>query len=161
MKKYFFILILLLSLSKVRSQITDSSYCEQIENVVDEFDGHKTYRTPLSKKCAIEKVIQKGVATYYLSLRSLGVSVSVHEKGVKIILSNKQILSFPNERIDVEVDEKGGFDYSAFIILTSANIQLLKKYKILKWRLYIYDDFQYEEEAEALRNMINCMSNLK
>ena len=161
MKKITTILLLsLLVSSATHAQITDSSFCDLIGNSYDEFNKETTFNTPVQKECVLTKVVSKKSAVYYLSLTADGSTVNVNIKGVKIILSNKQVLSSPSEEIDVKVSDNG-YTYSAFIRLQPDKLSLLKKFKINKWQLYVYDSEQSEADAEAFRNMVNCIVGLK
>lgn len=146
--------------TKVSEPLID--YCNQITKEYNEFDQTTTFRTPLLKSCFLDKVISKNKAVFYLSLYANGYTINLGEKGVKIILSNKQIISFPNEKIEVDISEGGnGYRYSAFITIPPDKMPLFKKYKITKWQLFIYAESQSDFDAEAFRNMVNCMAGLK
>ena len=108
----------------------------------------------------MHKVVTAKNVSVYLSLISTGATVNTGIKGVKVILSNDQVLSFPNQTIDVDVSDNG-YEYTAFITLTKENLALLKKYTVVKWKLYIYEGSQDPTDAEAFRIMVNCMDGMK
>ena len=149
----FFLLLSVIT----KCQISDSTACDRLEKKYDEFEKETSFHTPILLYTYFEKVISKTATSYYLSLYSKGKTISSATKGVKIILSNNQILSFPTEKISLDASRVDGYSYRAFIKLDAATLQLIKKYQIRKWRLYIYDNEQTTEEAELFRNMINCI----
>lgn len=164
--KQILILILCISQNVVKAQIVDSTFdfgeCNDIIKGYDEFDQTTTYYTPLSNNCGLTKVIDKKKVTYYLSLYAKGSTLNTGEIGVKIILSNNQIISFPNAKIDVDIPRNGsGWNYSTFITILPDKLQLLKKFKILKWKLYIYDESQDDYIAEVFRKRVNCIAWIK
>lgn len=162
MKKIFILISLLYLNYNANSQITDTALCDRIEKTYDEFEKETTFRTPslISFNCSFLKVISKTDTRYYLSLEAKGSTLNIAERGVKIILSNNQILSFPESKIDVDVSS-GEYEYSAFIRISSEKLAILKKNKILKWKLYIYDNEQDDGDAELFRNWLNCMTTMK
>ena len=138
----------------------DSAACSQITENYNEFESETTYRTPLSKNCSLTKIVKAKKVIYYLYLKATGYSASFAEKGVKIILSDKQILSFPDEEIDLKIDEDGSrYVYSAFIRLPIEKINLLKKYGVVKWKLYVYESGYSEDETTEFMAQVNCLSN--
>lgn len=164
--KQIFILILCLSQNVVKGQITDSTFdfgdCVDIVKDYNEFEQTTTYYTPLLRKCGLTKVIDKKRTTYYLSLSAEGSTLNIGEIGVKIILSNNQIISFPNAKIDVDVPSNGsGWRYSAFINVLPDKLQLLKKYKIIKWQLFIYNGSQDDYDAAEFIKLVNCIIWIK
>lgn len=164
--KQILILIFCISQNVAKAQIVDSTFdfgeCNDIMKEYDEFDQTTTYYTPLSKNCHLTKVIDKKKVTYYLSLNAEGSKLNSGEIGVKIILSNDQIISFPNERIKVDVPHNGsGWNYSTFITILPDKLQLFKKHKIMRWKLYIYSESQSDYEAEEFRKLVNCLAWVK
>jgi hypothetical protein len=160
-KKALIVFCLFSIKSDLYSQISDSTLCSEIERKYDEFEKETTIQTPIGGiDCGLIKVISKRGTTYYLSLTAPGSTANVGIKGVKIILSNKQILSFPAAKIDVDVSN-GSYSYSAFITLPQDKLMLLKKFRVLKWKLYIYENEQLDTQAERFRNYVNCIISKK
>lgn len=163
MKHTLSLLALLLTFTTAFTQISDSSLCDEITKKYDEFEKETTYSTPLfgsygSPDCSLIKVVSKAGSTTYLSLESRGLTLNVGGTGVKIILSNGQTLSFPSEKIDANAASGSGWTYSAFIKLQPDKQALLRKHKIVKWKLYIYDNSLEDETAENVRNWMNCLT---
>jgi hypothetical protein len=75
-----------------------------------------------------------------------------------LILTNGQKVSFPDADIDDKVSDNGGFEYSIFLTVNPDKLALFKKYGIKKWQLYVYDNDQPIEDAEAIRLALNCIS---
>lgn len=146
--------------SHSNAQIIDTTQCSKIVETSDRFSNERTFSTPYGTPCSLEKVIGNKTA-YYLLLKSGGSTISVFKKGVKLILSNNQVVSFPNEDIDQKVSENGEIEYSAFVIITPAVLSLLKKYNISGWKLYVYEGWQDDATASILRAQINCLSSQK
>lgn len=160
MKQLLIIFLCVINLSGF-TQSLDSLDCGHIEREYDEFEKETTLRTPLLKNCSLTKVISKSGTRYYLSVYAPGATVNVGEGGVKIILSNDQILSFPSEKISVDVTSVGGYSYSAFIPINQATLQLLQKYQVLKWKLYIYDNSQNSKDATEFMEAVSCIVKMK
>ena len=142
------------------SQISDTSICSTITREYNEFDKEITLRTSLLKNCSLTKIINTKGAVYYLSLEATGSTAKVKVKGVKIILSNRQTLSFASEKIDVDVSDDG-YKYSAFIRLTADKLVLFKKYGVLKWQLFIFDEEQSENDMNDFKSLVNCIVSMK
>ena len=159
MKKLFQLIFITISVNTY-AQI-DSTICCKINKTQNEFDKQIVFETPLLRNCSLIKVISEknNQTAYYLSLSATGLTFNVNTKGVKIILSNGQIVSFPAEKIEVSLNDNG-YNYSCFIQLTKDKIEILKKFKIKKWQLYIYENEQDEIEAEEIRIMLNCLIKL-
>ena len=93
--KLFLIILACFFTSKSYAQVADSSFCNRITKEYDEFENETTFRTPILKSCSLSKHISKKGTFYYLSLTAKGRTPNFNIKGVKIILSNNQIISFP------------------------------------------------------------------
>lgn len=117
-----------------------------IRKEVDKYEDQTTFRTEYNGFIGGIKYLENGKVTYYLSLRCKGSTVSVNVKGVKVLLQNKQVLNFPNAEVDIEVDDEGGYEYSAFIPLNESQAKLLSIFEITDFRLYIYD-WIYREDV--------------
>ena len=127
---------------------------------MDEFTGVKKFSSPLSSSMEISSVIiykdiNKGKATFYLSLRAYGSTVSVNGNGAIILFTDGTKWS-KNIKIDVEAEDKG-FEYSTFIPLTLADLTILSTKKIKKFRLYIYDEELNPFEADKFKVYVKCI----
>lgn len=135
-------------------------FCNKLESKKDDFTGEVKIQNPYSSttKEYIYKMINKSDTIYYLSLKAYGSTATVDGKGVIILFDDGSKLEKPDEKIDVKVGQKD-YDYSCFIRLTKEDIQLLRKNKISKYRLYIYDTNVSSFSAESLVNYTNCIIN--
>jgi hypothetical protein len=148
-----------LELSVVGSlQYPEGYWCNKLESKKDEFTGEISIKNPYTSNSAeyIYKIINKSDTTFYLSLKASGSTVSVDGKGVIILFENGLKLEKPDEKIDVKVG-KNDYDYSCFIELSKEDLQVLRKNKITKYRLYIYDTNVSSFGAESLVGFINCI----
>lgn len=134
--------------------------CSNITRTYDEFEKQTTLQTPILKNCGLTKVISEKGATYYLSLNAKGSMPSIGQAGVKVILSYNQMLSFPTAEIDIAVAESG-YEYSAFIPLNADQLETLTKFKVLKWRLYVFDQDQSSEDGWRFKDQVNCLVKMK
>lgn len=133
----------------------DSSLNRKITKTHDDFNNTTTYITPMRNDCVILKHVKGKVVSYTLALTSYGSSVVVDGEGVKIILSNGKMLSYPKEKIKVDVGGNAGYIYRAFINLHAKDFETLKKEKIIKWQLYIFNNQQSDNIAEDIKAMAN------
>ena len=140
--------------------LPEEYFCNKLESKKDDFSGEITIQNPYSQatKEYIYKIINKSDTTYYLSLKAYGSTVTVDGKGVIILFENGSKLEKPDEKIDVKVGQKD-YDYSCFIRLSKEDIELLRKNKISKYRLYIYDTNLSSFSAESLVKYTNCIVN--
>ncbi len=140
--------------------LPEEYFCNKLESKKDDFTGEITIQNPYSWKTNeyIYKIIDKSNTTYYLSLNAYGNTVTVGGKGVIILFEDGSKLEKPDQKIDVKVGEKD-YDYSCFIRLSKEDIELLRKNKISKYRLYIYDTNLSSFSAESLVKYTNCIVN--
>ncbi len=140
--------------------LPDEYFCNKLESKKDDFSDEIKVQNPfsLSTKEYIHKIINKSDTTYYLSLKAYGSTVTVDGKGVVVLFEDGTKLEKPDEKIDVTAGQKD-FDYSCFIRLSKDDIQLLRKTKITKYRLYIYDTNVSPFAAESLVKYTNCIVN--
>ncbi|WP_313515557.1 hypothetical protein [Sphingobacterium sp.] len=143
----------------------EEKLAQEISKEVDDFTGEIKYNSPLSENYSINdmivyKHINNGKTVYYLSLHTTGSTVNVGERGVIILFDDGTKLSKPNVEIDVDASEHG-FEYSAFITLTSNDLIALKSKKINKYRLYIYDNTIDQNFAEKFRIYVKKIMELK
>ncbi len=117
----------------------DSNYYNKfITSSYDKFTGDTTYSTIEEGGIRYIKVKNKGTVIYYLSVYSNTGSSIYTGKGVSLILSNGQIISFPSEEVDYSYIGSN-FYSKCFIRLSEENIQLLKLNGIKYYKLYIIE----------------------
>jgi hypothetical protein len=139
-------------------------FCSKIEKEKDEFTGEIKFSSPLMSgrqisPMTIYKHINKGKAVYYLSLRTTGSTVNVNETGVIILFQDGSKWTRAS-KIDVDAGSTG-FDYSAFITLTPADLITFSTKKIKKFRLYIYDEEVNSSDADIFKLYTECIKNSK
>jgi hypothetical protein len=140
--------------------LPEDYFCDKLESKKDDFSGEITIQNPysLTTEEYIYKKINKSDTTYYLSLKAHGSTITVDGTGVIILFEDGSKLEKPDEKIDVKVGQKD-YDYSCFIRLSKDDIQLLRKNKISKDRLYIYDTNLSSFSAESLVKFTTCIVN--
>jgi hypothetical protein len=148
--------------SKINYPVDD--LCSQIEKEKDEFTNELKFNSPLINgrqisPLTIYKYINKGKATYYLSLRTNGSTVNVNQTGV-IILFQDGTKWARASKIDVDAGSNG-FDYSTFITLTPTDLKTFGTKKIKKFRLYIYDEDVNSSDADKFKLYTECIKNAK
>lgn len=122
----------------------------ELDTRVDKFEGSKTISTSISDPAYVSKVIQRGVATYYLSLRTTGTTATVHKTGVTVLFSDGTKWSKPTAKIDIETKDDE-YEYSAFVTLSPADVLKFSQKTITDFRLYIHDNEIGERNARELR----------
>ncbi len=130
----------------------DDFYCNQIIIENDKFDGSNKKYSPLLEDVSFMKTNGQ----IYLSLKTTGSTPVVNSKGVIILLSNKQKINKPNAKVNVEVNNRGKYEYSSFITLTKTDIDLLSKYDITDFKLYIFEN-QNNLYGEKYRRFLKCL----
>lgn len=133
--------------------------CDRITSEKDDFKDEVTLRTPLLAAAQISKIKSKHKnPRYYLLLSTIGRTVVVDGKGAFILFEDEGKWS-KSVRIDVDATENG-FEYTAFIPLTNADMKLLKSKKISKFKLYIFEQYMSENDANMFIQDVNCIVNL-
>ncbi|WP_395042880.1 hypothetical protein [Flavobacterium sp.] len=138
--------------------------CIEIEKEIDDFTKEIKFSSPLMVENSISPIIiykhiKNGKSVYYLKLRTYGSTVNVNEKGV-IILFQDGTKWARTEEIDVDANG-GGFEYSAFITLTLADLNTFSTKQIKKFRLYIYDHEIDLEFADKFKSYVQCLKKSK
>jgi len=141
----------------------ESILCARIERKVDDFTDEIKLTSPIMagknlSPVSIIKVIDKGVATYYLSLLTYGQTVTVDGTGVIILFSDGTKWN-KESKIDVDATENG-FRYNAFIPLTTSDLELFTSKTINKFRLYIYDEEIEPIDAKKFTIFLKCIQSL-
>lgn len=130
-----------------------------LESEVDDFTNEKKIFTPLLKDVSIMKIIKKGVPVYYLSLRTYGSTLNYRGKGVLLLFKDGTKWNKPEEKIDVKI-AKGNWEYTAFVRLSQADVNLFSNKIINKFRLYIYDN-KTPDITEKFMYYMKAISTMK
>lgn len=143
-------------------KLDESTLCSRIERNVDDFTYEIKLNSPMTSgkslsPVTIIKTINKGVAVYYLSLTTYGLTATVDGTGVIILFTDGTKWNNPTE-IDVDATTDG-FRYSAFIPLTATDLDLFSSKIISKFRLYIYDKEIKSIEAEKFTLYTKCIQS--
>jgi hypothetical protein len=139
--------------------------CFLIDKKIDEFTGEIKFTTPEYDRygiapMVIQKYVNKGKITYYLSLTTYGNTVNVNEKGVFVLFTDGTKWS-RNSKVDVDVTDDAKFRSSAFIALTPADVTMFGLKKVKEFRLYIYDEPIFSEDAEQFMTYLKCVKKAK
>jgi hypothetical protein len=148
--------------SKISYNLND--VCSKLERKMDDFTGVIKLNSPISNNYEISsmiiyKEIDKTKTSYFLSLRTKGSTVNVDGTGATILFDDGTKWIKP-VKIDVEAEEDG-FEYSAFITLSQADLITFSTKKIQKYRLYIYDKEINTSEADKFKIYVNCIKEAK
>lgn len=138
--------------------------CKDLEKNVDDFTNEIKINSPIILNSEISPIIfhkfQKGSnIRYILDLNTSGLTVNVGKFGAIILFEDGTKLT-KNVEIDVDADEDG-FDYSAWISLSSNDVKILSEKSIDKFRLYIYDEDIDSGQAEIYKSYLNCLIQSK
>ena len=142
-----------------------NALCLKIEKTTDDFTNVVTFNNPIIEGRQISsmilyKTVKSDKVTYYLSLQTFGSTVNVGKTGVIILFDDGTKMSKPTVKIDVDAEEKG-FKYRAFIPLTEIEVKSLNTRKIVKFRLYIYDEEVSPGFAEKFSYYVKCVLDKK
>ena len=153
-------LIVLFSITS-NAQI-DSKGCKKLKRSVDKMTGVINISTPanIANWMRVVKYIEEGIPRTYLSLRTVGSTLNVGEKGVIVLLEDGTKLEWPNEKVDAEASESVMWHYSAFINLTDEEIETLSKSPIEQYRLYIYDGEPRTKLRETIQQQLGCIRDI-
>jgi hypothetical protein len=110
----------------------------KIEITVDDFSGEITLTSPIGQSLLIEKIIRKDTV-YYLRLVTTGSTCVVDGKGLIVLFTDGTKWEKSDSEIDCEVGNGGDFDYSAFIQLSSKDLNLFSTKIVSKFKLYIFE----------------------
>lgn len=138
--------------------------CGNIERKIDDFENTIKLNSPLfiNNQIApliIYKDISKTNSSYFLSIRTIGSTATVDGTGVTIIFDDGTKWSKP-VKIDVKVNNSG-FEYSAFIPLTTTDLNTFSQKKVTKFRLYVYDKNISSIDGEKFSSYVKCIKDLK
>lgn len=138
--------------------------CEKIKRRVDDFTGAINLNSPISNDLKIAsmiiyKEISKTKTTYYLNLSTIGNTAVVNGTGATILFTDGTKWTKP-VKIDVRAGNTG-FDYSASITLTQADLNTLATKTIKKYRLYIFDEEINLSDADKFKIYLKCIKEAK
>ena len=143
--------------------LTASSYINNaykgIEKSKDDFTDEITYRSDYLKPIGITKIIDKGVVSYYLSLRTNSDNVNFNIKGVYVLFTDGKKWIKLNEKINVHLDIN--FNYTAFIKLSASDLKLFQSKKINKFKLYIFEEEVGWSDSDKFILQTNIIQLLK
>lgn len=120
----------------------------------DKFTGEKTYYSPTTI-ISIAKFVQGKSSHQYISIDVPGSTLNYGCYGVSILFENGKKIVRPHEK--VETNYSDGWSYRAFFTPTVNEINLLKSYKVVAVKLYIYDTDINSSEADDLLTAAKVM----
>lgn len=135
-----------------------SKGCKKLERSEDKMTGVINISTPVDMLnwMRVVKYIEEGIPSTYLSLKTVGSTLNVGEKGVIVLLEDGTKLEWPNEKVNAEA-AAGVWHYSVFIKLTDEEIETLSKSPIEQYRLYIYDGAPRAKLRETIQQQLGCI----
>lgn len=136
-------------------ELPDGFYCKDIKTEVDKFSGETRAISDYSDGISFMKITKDGSSKIYLAINQPGATLNVGKKGLILLLENDKKLERPNAKIKVEAGSSN-YVYSAFIELSKAEIDLIKKNNIIANRLYIYDG--EIKDGEKLGLYLKCLT---
>jgi hypothetical protein len=136
--------------------LPDDFYCKDIKTTIDKFNSSATSSTEYSDGISFIKVTKDNSSTIYMSIRESGLTFSVGEKGLILLLENGKRIEKPEAKIDVNNNTgSSGYIYSAFIPLSQEEINLIIENPLTNNRLYIYDG--EIENGRKLSEYLKCL----
>ena len=153
MKKLFITTLLIIPFitfaqSKKELKIIQKSVSE-ITMEKDKFDGTTTWRSPFfgtgllayaKKKIRFTRTQEKdGNISYYLSLRTYGLSLYTNKEGFILLFEDGSRLEKPKAKVDVKSSQGGYWEYSVFVELSKEELDMFANKKVDSFRIYIYD----------------------
>lgn len=123
---------------KITSTDETQSNCLGIYKKVDKFDGTITFYSPIHNQIKLIKIIKDNNVFYYMRLTCLGSTMNVMKRGVTILFENDLRIDRPEIEIDVDY-VSGGYSYSAFIDLSTDEMNMIANNQMTDFKLYIYD----------------------
>lgn len=120
----------------------------------DKFTGEKTYYSPTTT-ISIAKFVQGKKSNQYISIAVPGSTLNYGCYGVSILFENGKKIVRPHEKVETAYSD--GWSYRAFFTPTANEINLLKSYKVVAVKLYIYDADVNSREADDLLESAKVM----
>ena len=123
----------------------------------DDIENQTHISTPYNSPVGLHKYIKNGRTVYYLDLSIEG-STLTRGTGVIVVFSDGTKWVKP---IKVDVRYSSGWQYSSWITLTTADLQVLKNKSIKKFRLYIYDAEINPYDGEEFKKYVSLITTMK
>ena len=120
----------------------------------DKFTGEKTYYSPTTT-ISIAKFVQRKSSNQYISIDVPGSTLNYGCYGVSILFENGKKIVRSHEKVETAYSD--GWSYRAFFTPNSNEINLLKSYKVVAVKLYIYDADVNSREADDLLESAKVM----
>lgn len=140
-------------------QYPEGMFCDEIEKVVDKFDGKITYRTPMEQGIQFIKVLSKGKETVYLSVRNSGSTANVGKTGLTVLFEDGTKFERPLAKIDVDVN-RSNFVYSSFEPISKSELKIFSEKIIADTRLYVYDASVNKDVASIIKEYVKCIIDI-
>lgn len=155
----------------VKSPLVNKTLENYFDNE-DKFTGEKTYYSPMFydkiedingykltqshiNNVYITKIIKGKSSRQYISINVFGSTLNYGCYGVYILFDNGKKIIRPNEKIKTTYND--GYQYGAFFKPTTNEIELLKKYRIVSLKLYIYETEIDNIESDIIKEASNIM----
>jgi hypothetical protein len=119
---------------------------KRITRVYDKKNNEIRIQSPILDDIQLLKYIQKGKAVYYLALTAYASTKTTGEKGVLIEFTDGTQWSRPEQKIDTDSFTEGQWQYSAFMTLTAADLEIFKTKKIISVVVGKYDADLLDED---------------
>jgi hypothetical protein len=139
------------------TQTTENDSIKTLDDYLykeDKFTGQKEYYSPTSI-ISIAKFTNNNGYSQYISINVPGSTLNYGCYGVSILFENGKKIVRPNEKVDTSYSD--GWVYKAFFKPTLNEINLLKSYKVVAVKLYIYDSDIDSIESETFLTSAKVM----
>lgn len=151
-------LLLLLLLSTPNLAIAQKE-CKEITLKKDDLRESITYSSPVLEPVGFIRTIDKDGDHTYISLSSIGHSITYSASGVILLFDDGSKWDKPDAKVDVRVKDLGSYIYSVFIPLDDDDIQLFITKKIVKYGVYLFNTELKEKKAMKYTLYANCINN--
>ena len=138
--------------------LAEDFYCDLIKEVSRENEPQRFIYMERPVFVLLKTEID-GVETYLLELE-LSTDEDEDGKGMVIVLENNKKIEKPNLDVKKQIKSETPH-YTAYIALTSQEIDLLKSNKILSYKIYKFNASMPQEYSENIRGALNCMTRKK
>ncbi|RYD77134.1 MAG: hypothetical protein EOP55_09960 [Sphingobacteriales bacterium] len=138
--------------------LPEDFYCDLIKEVSRENEPQRFIYMERPVFVLLKTEID-GVETYLLELE-LSTDENEDGKGMVIVLENNKKIEKPNLDVKKQIKSETPH-YTAYIALTSQEIDLLKSNNILSYNIYKFNASMPQEYSENIRGALNCMTRKK
>ena len=136
--------------------------CSVITKKVDKFDSTVTLTSPFTNPCYFLKIEKSNDTVVILHLTSYGSTLNSGVKGVVILLADGTKISRPGTKVKTDVhNSDSDWKYSAYLVLSSEEIEQLLKSSITDYKLYIYEASVNANTAENYKQYLRCIKDMK